>query len=76
MSVVIRRTLVLAAVLLFLCAMASPALRAQSSYTAQLTGVVKDASGGEAAEPHGVYLAASRARGGGLGRGERLKEGE
>jgi hypothetical protein len=46
MPFVLRKTLALAAVLLFLCALASPALRAQSSYTAQLTGVVADSSGG------------------------------
>jgi hypothetical protein len=46
MPLVLRKPLALAATLLFLCAMASPSLRAQSSYTAQLTGVVTDSSGG------------------------------
>jgi hypothetical protein len=46
MPFVLRKTLALAAVLLFLYALGSPALRAQSSYTAQLTGVVTDSSGG------------------------------
>jgi hypothetical protein len=46
MPSVLRKTIALAAVLLFLCAMVAPALRAQSSYTAQLSGVVTDSSGG------------------------------
>jgi hypothetical protein len=45
MRFVLRKSLSLGAVILFLCAADSPALHAQSSYTAQLTGVVTDSSG-------------------------------
>jgi hypothetical protein len=40
------RSLVLGEIFLFLCAVTSPSLCAQSSYTSQLTGVITDASGG------------------------------
>jgi lipoprotein-anchoring transpeptidase ErfK/SrfK len=45
MQFILRKSLPLGAVILFLCAADSPALHAQSSYTAQLTGVVTDSSG-------------------------------
>jgi hypothetical protein len=41
----LRKSSALAAVLLYLCAVASPLLRAQSSFTSQLTGVITDSSG-------------------------------
>jgi hypothetical protein len=46
MQLILRKSFALGAVILFLCATASPLLRAQSSYTSQLTGVVTDSSGG------------------------------
>jgi hypothetical protein len=46
MQLILRKSFALGAVILFLCVMASPLLRAQSSYTSQLTGVVTDSSGG------------------------------
>jgi hypothetical protein len=46
MSLVLRKSLALATVFLFLCAVASSSLHAQSSYTAQLSGTVSDTSGG------------------------------
>lgn len=46
MSFILRKSSAFGVVLLYLCAAASPSLRAQSSYTSQLTGVVTDSSGG------------------------------
>ena len=45
MSFIHGKSLVLGAALFHLCAAVSPSLRAQSSYTSQLTGVVTDSSG-------------------------------
>jgi hypothetical protein len=46
MRFILRKSFALSSVLLFLCAVASSPLRAQSSYTSQLTGVVTDSAGG------------------------------
>src|ERR1700687_4350657 len=46
MQFILRKSFALGAVLMFLCLGISASLRAQSSYTSQLTGVVIDSSGG------------------------------
>ena len=46
MKLILRQSFALGAVILILCVVSAPALGAQSSYTAQLTGVVTDSSGG------------------------------